>query len=192
MRPYIAFFLSLIIGTTAGLTATWFAVSRPHGLGKQQVGVWEAWPQAGTPDAEPYGRAIQARNGYLPLGAGEGIALFAEKDETGAVLNGACRYHVAGWLPSARYWTLEAFTPEGAALTNALGRSGFTSMEIVRDEDGRMDIVVAPEVSPGNWLQTGGARPFVLVLRLYDTVLSASAFALDAQVLPAVTREACP
>ncbi len=192
MRPYIAFFLALILGTAAGLAATWLAVTQPHGLGKQQIGVWEAWPQAGTPDAEPYGRAIQARNGYLPLGAGEGVALFAERDEAGSALNGACRYHVSGRLPNARYWTLEAFTPEGGTIRNELGRSGFTSAEVVRDEEGRVDIVLARNAEPGNWLQLGSPAPFVLVLRLYDTVLSANAFALDAQVLPRITREGCP
>ncbi len=191
LRPFIAFFLCLIVGTAAGLAATYFAVTRPHGLGRQQIGVWQAWPLAGTADAEPYGLAVQARDGYLPLGPGEGVALFADTDQDGRALDGACRYHVAGRTPNARYWTLEVFTPDGVPLRGALGRSGFTSAEVVRDEEGRFDIALDREAAPGNWLQIATPGPFVLVLCLYDTVLGASAFALDPQALPGLTREGC-
>lgn len=192
MRTILAFLFCLTAGTACGLALTWWASDRAHGLGAEQAGAWRAWPREGTPDADPYSRAVQARSGVVPLGPGEGVALFAGSDSDGRPLDGRCRYRVAGTTPTARYWTLDAFSPRGRAVAGMLGRVGFTSQEILRHEDGSFAIILAPDVQPGNWLQIAATGPFVLVLRLYETAMTANAFTLEEKDLPRIDREACP
>jgi hypothetical protein len=191
LRSLLALLATLIIGTALGLAGTRWATANLHGFRAEQAGPWMAWPKAGTSEAEPYARAFQARTGYVPLGGGNGIALFAQNDSSGQPLEGRCSYDVGGAVPAARFWTLEAFSPEGRPVIGPLGRAGFTSAEVMRDEASRFLVAVSPQVRPGNWLQVATAGRFVLVLRLYETVLSASAFSLDADALPAITRGAC-
>jgi hypothetical protein len=191
MRPYLAFLLTLMAGTAAGLFMTYLASGQTHGLGAIRATPWVAWTKAGSPEADPYDRAIQARSAIVPLGVGEGMALFAETDKDGRPLDGRCVYTIAGRVPSARYWTLALYTPQGMSVETTLQRTAFTSAEIVRFEDGVFAVSLAPEVRPGNWLQTNPG-PFVIALRLYDTVLAANAFALDPQTLPTLVRESCP
>jgi hypothetical protein len=191
LRSLLALLATLVIGTALGLAATRWAAANRHGFSAEQAGPWLAWPRAGTSEAEPYARAFQARTGYVALGGGNGIALFAFSDSAGQPLEGACSYEVGGVVPAARFWTLEAFSPEGRPVAGPLGRLGFTSAEVMRDEASRFSVAVSPQVQPGNWLQVATGGRFVLVLRLYETVLSASAFSLDAEALPAITKGAC-
>lgn len=192
MRSLLALLVTLIVGTALGLAATRWSAANRQGFGAEQAGPWMAWPTAGTSEAEPYARAFQARTGYVPLGGGNGIALFALSDSQEQPLKGACSYDVGGVVPAARFWTLEAFSPTGRPIEGALGRLGFTSAEVMHDENGRFTVAVSPTVRPGNWLQIATHGRFVLVLRLYETVLSASAFSLEADALPTITRVSCP
>jgi hypothetical protein len=191
LRSLLALLATLLVGTALGLAATRWTASNRQGFSAEQAGPWIAWPKAGTSEAEPYARAFQARTGYVPLGGGDGVALFALSDSEGRPLEGDCAYDVGGAVPAARFWTLEAFSPKGRPVAGPLGRFGFTSAEVMHDAAGHFMVAVSPQVRPGNWLQVTTHGRFVLVLRLYETVLSASAFSLEADALPAITRGAC-
>jgi hypothetical protein len=93
--------------------------------------------------------------------------------------------------PTARYWTVTLYTPEGRLVANAIDRHGFTSEEIVRDGDGRFTLTVAPLARPGNWLPTGGIEQFVLVWRLYDTAIGVATRTAKEGPMPAITRKGC-
>jgi hypothetical protein len=93
--------------------------------------------------------------------------------------------------PTARYWTVTLYTPEGRLVANAIDRHGFTSEEIVRDSDGRFTISVAPLARPGNWLPTGGIEQFVLVWRLYDTAIGVATRTAKEGPMPAIERKGC-
>ena len=43
----------------------------------------------------------------------------------------------------------------------------------------------------GNWLPVGRARRFALVLRLYDSPLSATAGGIEKAAAPQIVRESC-
>jgi hypothetical protein len=62
---------------------------------------------------------------------------------------------------------------------------------VTRDSAGDFTIVIAREARPGNWLPVAPGRPFVLLLRLYDTSLSASSSALGADIMPNIARGRC-
>lgn len=184
-------FLMAGAGVALGLAATAVAVREGVGFGAVQAGVWTAWPRNGTTEIDPYARAILARTGEIPLGLAEGLHLTARKDARGDWLNGRCVYLLSGRVPLGRYWTLTLANPEGFLIGNALERYGVTSSEIVRSDNGRFEIIVSGDARPGNWLPVGHEKRFILLLRLYDTVASASAGALEGSMLPNIQRQAC-
>ncbi|HET7715770.1 MAG TPA: DUF1214 domain-containing protein [Bauldia sp.] len=190
MRLLIDIAIAVAIAAVIGFASAWYAVDRGFLFGGISVGPWEAWPGAGSPDADPYSIARLARTGEVPLGAGEGLAFTAVADQEGLPLSGRCIYRIDGQTPAARLWTLTAYDENGRLMANAARRSGFHSREILRRIDGSFVISVSSEVQPGNWLPISTDGPFSLIFRLYDTPLTTGASASDT-VMPSIIREAC-
>lgn len=172
MRLLIDIAIAIVLATTIGFSTAWFAVERGHLFGAVTIGAWTAWPDTGSPNADPYSVALLARTGQVPLGAGEGLAFTALADSQGDPLSGNCIYSVNGQTPSARLWTLTVYDSEGRLMVNAAGRYGFHSREILRRPDGSFAIEVSTHVKPGNWLPITQVESFRLILRLYDTPLT--------------------
>ena len=191
MRFIAKTIVTLALGVALGLGATWGSIERGYGFGGVRAGPWVAWPAMGTEAADPYTRAALARTGELPLGSAVGLRFIARIDSEGRALDPACDYLIAGETAAARYWSLAAMDPRGGVIDNRLQQYGLTSSEIVRADDNSFQITVARDARPGNWLMLGADTRFVLVLRLYDTVASATALSLDPTSLPAIRRERC-
>ena len=191
MTDLLRALIVVVLGIVLGLAITAVSVTSGTSFGAAHSGPWVAFPRSGSPEIDPYARAIAARTGEVPLGNGEGITFVAAKDSSGAALSASCSYVVAGQTPQARFWTLTLFTPQGALVANPANRTGFTSSEILRAQDGSFEIAVSPNARPGNWLPTGDAARFVLVLNLLDTNVSATPASLEALPMPAIKREAC-
>jgi hypothetical protein len=171
---------------------SYYSIANGPLLGLTRVGAWSVWPDMGSAEPNPYARAAIARDGIVPLGVAEGLAFAAETDDAGKALSGGCTYRLAGPMPATRTWTLTLTTTEGHLVENPAKRYGFTAQEILRDADGRFDIMIGPSARPGNWLPTGNLARFALVLKLYDTPLTATGTALKTAVLPKITRQGCP
>jgi len=183
--------VALVLGLALGLGATWASLDKGIGFGLVRAGPWIAFPKAGSRGADPYARAALSRTGELPLDLAEGLAFTARWDSEGAALEAACAYRIEGPAPQARYWTLSALSADGRLVANAAERLAFTSAEIVRPERGGWSVRVGRQAQPGNWLPYGGQGPFQIVLRLYDTPVSATAASLRANDLPRIVREGC-
>lgn len=181
----------VVLGTLLGLALTFFTLERGFGFGAVRAGPWTGWPKTGSADIDPYARALLSRTGAIPLGTGEGISFLAKTDSDGAPLNPRCEYTLRGPMPPARFWTVSVFTPNGALIDNAAKRYGFTSAEILRASDTPAEITLASTAHPGNWLPTSPTSPYVVVLRLYDSVLSATAASLDSSVMPKLVKGFC-
>ena len=191
MIHILGFILAIVIAAATGFVSTYLAVERGHGFESIAAGVWTAWPKAGAPDADPYAKAVIARTGRIPLSPGEGLVLEATSDDGGSELDGRCTYRIAGELPPARIWTVTAYDRQGSFRDNPAHRFSFTSTEIVRDATGRFEIVLSPQVQAGNWLPTPTDQRIVLMLRLYDTPLSAGAARIEGRTVPIIHRMAC-
>jgi hypothetical protein len=182
----------LAVAAIVGLGLTYFALTRGGAFGGLSIESWTAWPKTGTVDADPYARASIARNGRLPTALGDGVSFTVQSDDNGKALDGRCNVVLSGITPTARFWTLTLYNPDGGLVANSVNRYGFTSQEIVRRADGNFDIVVSPRANPGNWLPTGGVERYQLLLRLYDTAVGVSTKAGREVPMPAVTTRGCP
>jgi hypothetical protein len=192
VRLVLGSLFAFVVAALLGLGATWLALSRGVAFGGVTIGAWTAWPKTGTPDIDPYARAVVAQTGRLPIGSGDGVAFFAQNDDRGRVFDGRCEVTVSGTTPPARFWTLTLYDRGGRLVTNSVNRYGFTSQEIVRRADGSFEIVIAPRARPGNWLPTGGVERYLLVLRLYDTPVGVASRTGREAPMPSVLEGACP
>jgi hypothetical protein len=191
VRLLIGLLLAFVVAASVGLGSTHYALHEGTPFGSFTVGPWTAWPRTGTPDIDPYARALVARSGELPMGAGDGVAFVATRDDEGTVLDGRCDVVVSGVTPQARYWTLTLYDPDGRLVGNSLNRHGFSSQEAVRKSDGAIDISVAPRARAGNWLPTGGVERYMLVMRFYDSPIGVASRTGRETPMPSVKVRSC-
>ena len=174
-----------------GLGSAYWAVSGDYLFGKLRAGAWQAAPRVGSREADPYARAVLARNAEIPLAIGEGLTLTATEDDAGRLLEAGCAYRIGRVAPQARYWTLTLYDADGRPVSTELQRSGFTSAEVLRDAEGGFSIMVTRDPMPGNWLRAPENGRLGLAFRLYDTPVAAGAATLDPRTLPAIERLDC-
>lgn len=191
MRLLIGLLLAFAVAASVGLGTTLLALQEGTPFGSFKVGAWTAWPRTGTADIDPYARALIARSGELPMGAGDGVAFVATRDDTGTTLDGRCDVVVSGLTPQARFWTLTLYDPDGKLVGNSLGRFGFSSQEIVRNSDGSIEVSVAPRARSGNWLPTGGIERYILVFRFYDSPVGVASRTGRETPMPSIKMKPC-
>ncbi len=179
------------LGLALGLWASEAILAHGGPFGVVVIGPWSVAAKAGALEADPYTRAGLERSGQIPLAIGEGLQLVARVDDAGRPLDPRCAYRVGSHTPAARYWTLSLVSGEGYPVENAAQRYGFRSSEILRDADGGFSIFVSASAHAGNWLPIGAPEPFALVLRLYDSPLSATAGGIEKAATPSIAREGC-
>ena len=184
-------FAVIIAGLAFGLWSAEAVLRQGSPFGVAVVGPWRLETKAGVADADPYTRAALARNGDIPLALGEGLRLTARVDDSGAKLDPRCVYVVGPRVPPARFWTLEIADRDGYPVVNPAERSSFRSGELLRAENGDFAIRVGAKAEPGNWLPIGKPESFQLVLRLYDTPLSAVGDEVEKSAAPSVKKESC-
>jgi hypothetical protein len=175
---------------TLGLWTAWLAVRSPAPIDTISLGPWQAWPNAGTLDADPYSRARLARTGEIPLGSGEGLALLALTDDAGDGLIATCDYTIAGQTPPARLWTVSLENRDGHVVEEKDGVAALGSDSLLRENDGTFEIALSQKPQSGNWLSTVNAGRFRVVVRLYDTT-ARTGTELTTLVMPRITRDRC-
>lgn len=190
MRLIVETFLALAIAALGGLALTYAAVEHPPAFMEIRSGAWVAQPSLSVDGVHPYALAGIAKRATVPLAPGDGIALTAETDDEGRSIEGDCDYRVAGIVPAARAWTIAARSPDGEPFPNPAERFVFTDTELMRDQSRRVEIMLSSHPQPGDWLPLAAGRRATLVLRLYDTPVTA-AISRRAVELPAITRLGC-
>lgn len=184
----------LALAAMLGISSAYTIIEREQPLYSISIGPWDAYPNAGTAEADPYSVAIYTRGAVIPLASGEGLALVARKDSAGAALDPSCSYRISGQTPAARLWTLTAVDGRGHLFETLPGRSNITSQDLLRKPDGTFEIVAARQARSGNWLPlshvalaSDGLR---FVMRLYDAPVTTGS-ALGGVSMPVIERLAC-
>lgn len=183
--------LALGIALVGGAGSVWLALERDFGFGSVAIGSWIAFPDHGTPEADPYSRARFSRDSDLALGRAEGLVFTARRDDGGDILLRECAYRIEGEMPPARFWTLSARDAGNGVIRIGGGRSpALHSQVLLRRPDNSVAVTVSGRPAPENWLALDGAGPFSLVLTLYDTAIASSARIAEVE-LPRIVREGC-
>lgn len=185
----ILFALAIAIGGGGG--SVWYVLKAQDGVGAIRIGQWSAFPEIGTPDADPYSKARVARDGVLALGQTEGLSFVAERDSGGEEIRRECSYAIEGEFPTARFWTLYAAN-DGLDLIHAQKPrpAALQSYRILRQADNSALISVSSHPSPGNWLPIQGSGRMNFVLTFYDTPI-ASSTGLSDIVMPQILKVGC-
>jgi hypothetical protein len=187
----VALFFGALGALSIGLASAWIAVRSPAPIDAIAIGAWQAWPNAGTVDVDPYSRARLARTGEIPLGSGEGLTLIASTADDERPLTSACDYAVAGQTPPARLWTLGVESIDGDPLFEMGAPAAISSEALLRGLDGAFEIVFSASPHSGNWIAVpGDGRRFRIVMRLYDTTARTTT-ALTTLAMPSIRRVRC-
>lgn len=188
-----AFLMLLAVAIAVGLGggSVWYALHAQSGVGAIRIGPWTAFPDIGTPDADPYSQARIAREGVLALGRAEGLAFVAESDSSGQKLRRECAYTIEGVFPTARFWTLYAADQSlDAIATGKQKPAALHSYEVLRRADNAARISVSAHPAPGNWLLVNGTGILYFVLTFYDTPI-ANSTGLSDVTLPGIVKGRC-
>lgn len=190
LRDALTIFLSSVIAVGGGAASAWYALESAEGVGALTVRGWTAYPNAGSPDADPYSKARVAREADLPLGRAEGIAFTTGRDSGGEPLRLSCTYRVEGEVPSARFWTLHVTHMQASGLSPAPRAAAVSSQTLMREGNGSVVVTASRHPSPGNWLALSGDGTMALALTLYDTPVASDEDIAETQ-LPQVLRVGC-
>ncbi len=190
MKTVAVFLAGVACAIGLGLWTAWLAVRSPAPIDTIEIGAWQAWPNAGTADADPYSRARLARTGEIPLGSGEGLTLLALTDDAGDPLTHSCDYRIVGQTPPARLWTVALEDPDGRVVDGVDGAAALGSDTLLRATDGSFEITLSAEPQTGNWISTKNAERFRIVVRLYDTT-ARTGTELTTLSMPRIARDSC-
>ena len=183
--------LAVLVALAGGAGSVWLALERDFGFGSVTIGSWVAFPDHGTPEADPYSRARFSRETDLALGRAEGLVFTARRDADGENLQRRCTYRMEGNLPPTRFWTLSARDADNAVIAIEDGRApALHSQALLRRPDNSVVTTISGHAAPGNWLALAGTGPFSLVLTLYDTAIASSSRIAEVE-LPRIVREGC-
>lgn len=182
--------LFLGIAVVGGLGTSWYMIEHGTKLTTQRSGPWIAWSAAGRDDADPYTRAHFLRLGMLPVSTTVALTYHATTDSDGQKLHSSCDYIIEGEEPQAGFWSLAVFNEKGGLIANPADRHSFNSATIMRPPSGRLDIRLARNARPGNWLPIGGAGRFTLVLVLEEPKAAGASSATGPE-LPPIRRIGC-
>ena len=184
---YLLMMIAVALGTGFGLS--YYALTDGRLFGVAQVGPWRAWPDVGANAPNPYTRGHLARTAAFELGQAEGLQFTATSDSDGQPLSRNCSYRVQGKTPLATFWTLVALDDAGVNIAAPDVAPAMHSANIVRTNEGDIQINIGTRLLAGNWLELAGEGPFKLVLSLYDTAVF-SGFSSD-ESMPVILRGEC-
>jgi hypothetical protein len=160
--------LFVLIAIVGGFGSSWYMIERGNGLTTRSFGPWTAWMAAGRADADPYTRAHFMRRGMLPVSSALAVTFEAQSDSDGQRLHSSCEYQIEGDEPPARFWSLSVFDENGRLIPNPAERYAYNSVTLLRPPGGRMQVALSRSARAGNWLPTGGAGRFSLMLTVEE------------------------
>lgn len=191
MRLNLQIIIVIALAFLIGGGSAWYSLRSSHAIGGIKVGSWTAWPFAGGSEADPYTAAKVAKDGTIPLGATEGLAFEADRDNSGQLLTLKCDYLLSGLTPPARLWTLAAYTEKGEIVRPTAGaKSALHSEDILRNADGSFRISLSNTPTSGNWMGIQGSENFTLIMRIYDTPATSST-GLVSRRMPSILKGEC-
>lgn len=184
MKLWVSAFLGVVIGV---LSANLVINLAPSFLWIQND-VWRTSLVAGSEQADPYTRAIVAKNYLYVLNRSEAIYFIATSDGE-RDLDRNCDYKLVGKDLPARWWSITAYGEDNFLIPNEHNIYSVTSSNVVKNGDS-WEIYVSKEPKEKNWIPLRGEGKFYLTLRLYnpESIVYDKITEIE---LPKIIREGC-
>jgi len=188
LRRILAWTAAVIAGVVLGLGSAWAVLKFGGSSFTEHYGHWVFSRAAGSIGADPYTRAIIAREGLLALSAREAVYFSLYTDEHGRPLSESCVYELNGRPLDARWWSVTLYADD-----NYLARNTDSAHSIDATRAGN-DAAWVARISPvrgdaTNWLSSREARRgFVIMLRVYNPQRD---FHPSEAALPVLTTVSC-
>lgn len=190
MKNWQRLTLCAVAGGVLGVGGAVWSV-RAAALGAPtMIGPWVTGSDYGSDKASRYTRAVVALCGLLALPASDARYYNAATDDSGAPLDGKCRYRLSGGALPAKWWSVTLYDPAGYLVPNAAGIYSVGSAGLPGSEQAAWQVAIGPERTGGHWLPTGGTARFELTLRAYLPSDGGRGNFTAAQ-LPRLTRIGC-
>ncbi|MES1158570.1 MAG: DUF1214 domain-containing protein [Terricaulis silvestris] len=187
----MAWAVAVLIGLALGIGSALATVEFGRSLFVQHVGPWTYNRAAGSSGADPYTRAIIAREALLALSSEEATYFVLDHDDNGAKLQESCIYALDGGPSRARWWSVTLYASDNYLARNGDHAFSIDATRINADADGRWQARISPVRGEAtNWLSSRDARRgFLLMLRLYNLP---DGYAPHSADLPSLHIVSCP
>lgn len=146
-----------------------FALIQNAGMEELEPGApWHSRSGALIGQENFYVRAHYLLGGRLPPAPGQLTEAVAAADSQGRPLTGACAYRIASTGPLPRWWSISIIgNPAGLSPHQVTADAS----SVIRNGDGKVEILAYPSPRPGNWLKSPTARRYTI---LYSAVPQAA------------------
>lgn len=188
LRRMLVWAAAVLVGAALGVASAWAALSFGASTFTETYGAWSHSRAAGSQAADPYTRAIIAREGLLALSAREALYFSLDRDEEDRPLDESCVYELHGLPLSARWWSVTLYARDGYLAQNRDNAGSVDASRIGNDRP--WGARIAPvQGDAAHWLSSRGARRgFSLMLRVYNPHQD---FRPSEETLPALTTVSC-
>ncbi len=189
-RRVLAWSAAALIGVALGGASAWAALEFGRASFVERFGAWTHSRAAGSVAADPYTRAVIAREGLLALSAREALYFNLNEDEQGRPLSEACVYELRGRALEARWWSVTLYARDHFLAQNGDHAGAIDATRIRYDQDGLWRARVAPvRGDAAHWLSSRLTHSnFSLTLRVYNPRRE---FRPSAETLPTLTTITC-
>lgn len=177
MQMVIRLIVAVIFGANFGaLTALWFGgmISGGPRIGNAiDVDNWQSDWSIGSETANPYVRALVARNGLLGMRKEEAVYFLRTVDEEGTPLSEACTYRVSGGAIPAGWWSITLYDSESRLPMNEDAHLSFDKTQAEQLNDSAdpawaFQVSAAAPTDDAAWVSSKAGGSFDLTLRLYQ------------------------
>lgn len=190
LRRVLAWSAAALVGVVLGAASAWAALEFGRASFVAHYGGWTHSRAAGSSAADPYTRAVIAREGLLALSAREALYFNLSEDEYGRPLSEACIYELSGRALEARWWSVTLYASDHYLAQNTDHAAAVDATRVRYGADGVWRARIAPvRGDAAHWLSSRNARGgFSLTLRVYNPRHD---FAPSAEALPVLTTLSC-
>jgi len=178
----------ILLGAVLGVVSAYLVLSLTPDFLWIKNDPWKTSMVAGSEQADPYTRAIVAKNYLYMLNRSEAIYFIADTDGE-KKLERNCDYRIEGKDLPARWWSITVYGDDKYLIPNEFGKYSVTSANVVR-HNGSWTIYISKNPKGENWIPLRGDGGFYITLRLYNPDLTVYEN-LERLELPKIILEGC-
>lgn len=170
LRAVLAWGVAALVGVALGVASAWAALAFGRASFVAHYGAWTHSRAAGSTAADPYTRAVIAREGLLALSAREALYFNLSEDEQGRPLSESCVYELTGRPLEARWWSVTLYADDHFLAQNNDHAAAVDATRIRYGADRLWRARIAPvRGEAAHWLSSRNTHSdFSLTLRVYN------------------------